>query len=71
MSDGYVTHPISGEVGKMIFGGINVPTIALFCSKCGFMMEFSIGVLGLLPKPPDENVKIVREIPEEEKKKEG
>lgn len=62
ISDGYFTHSISAEIGSIVFGGLNVPTIALFCTNCGFMMEFSLGVLGMLPKP-EPNVKIVREVP--------
>jgi len=62
ISEGYFTHPISAEIGRgMIIGGLNVPTIALFCTNCGFMREFSLGVLGLMPNQ-QADVRIVREV---------
>lgn len=51
LADGFISHPINKELsGSLIIGGPTVPTIAVICKNCSYMMQFSIGALGLLPR---------------------
>jgi len=34
----------------MTWGGLNIPSITVICTNCGHILDFSLGVLGLLPK---------------------
>ena len=50
LGDGYFAHDIQSDLQSRQMGGKNVPTIFVICKKCGYLLEFSAGVLGLLPK---------------------
>ena len=43
--DGYLTQKVKGELGeKESF----LPSIAMICTKCGFISQHNIGILGLI-----------------------
>jgi hypothetical protein len=48
--DGYFTHSVQDSIGEIRIGGVNVPTIAAICKRCGFISQHALGALGLLPK---------------------
>lgn len=50
LGGGYFAHDIQKDLQSRQIGGQNVPTIPIICKKCGYLMEFSAGLLGLLPK---------------------
>ena len=52
--DGFINHSLQKELVGVVIGGPSIPTVGLVCSNCGYLMEFSVGVLGLLPKKADE-----------------
>jgi len=49
IADGYFNHPIQSTIeGGIVLAGPSIPTIAIICSKCGFISQHALGVLGLL-----------------------
>lgn len=47
--DGLFNRSIQKDVsGGIVIGGPTVPTVGVICENCGYVMEFSIGALGLL-----------------------
>lgn len=50
--DGYFNQPIQTDLGSMVFGGPSIPSVVVACTRCGFMSQHALGVLGLLPPPP-------------------
>lgn len=51
---GYFAHDLQIDLKNRQIGGVNVPTVPLVCKDCGFIAEFAIGTLGLLPKENDK-----------------
>ena len=51
--EGFFAHDLQENFKSRHIGGKNVPTIPVACKNCGFVMEFSAGILGLLPKNDD------------------
>jgi len=52
--DGYSridVHPVA--IGQPI-GGPGIPTAAAICKTCGFIAEYALGILGLLPGSEQE-----------------
>jgi len=52
--DGYFQNSLQSDLAAMSIGGQNVPTIAIICTKCGFVSQHALGILGLLPKTENE-----------------
>lgn len=50
LGEGYLTHDIQQNLVSRQMGGSNIPTVPVVCSNCGFLREFSIGILGLIKK---------------------
>ena len=50
MADGYFHNSLQDDFVTMSVGGQNIPTIAIICSKCGFVSQHALGILELLPK---------------------
>ena len=48
--DGYFNQTIQTELKGMVIGGPSVPSIVVACTRCGFLSQHALGVLGLLPK---------------------
>lgn len=46
--DGYFAHSLQGDFNNIVLGGQSVPTIGIICSRCGFISQHAIGILGLL-----------------------
>jgi RNase P subunit RPR2 len=49
LGDGFFTNDVQRDFSSRRMGGENIPTLPVICSECGFVREFSMGVLGLLP----------------------
>lgn len=47
--DGYFLHAIQDDVRVTQVGGPSIPSIVIYCKRCGFMIQHSLGPLGLLP----------------------
>ena len=50
LSDGYTRRFLDDKINQMTWGGLNIPSITVICTHCGHILDFSLGVLGLLPK---------------------
>jgi hypothetical protein len=48
--DGYFNQTIQTELKGMVIGGPSIPSIVVACTRCGFLSQHALGVLGLLPK---------------------
>ena len=53
--DGYFNQSIQTGVKGIVLGERSVPSIALACSRCGFMSQHALGVLGLLNQEGDDD----------------
>lgn len=54
LAGGYFAHDLQEDLQNRVIGGVNIPTVPLICTNCGFVAEFAAGTLGLLPKPTDD-----------------
>lgn len=54
LGGGYFAHDLQDDLSKRHIGGVNIPTVPVICSNCGFVAEFAAGTLGVLPKPKTE-----------------
>lgn len=62
LTEGYFAHDLQDDLTSRHIGGKNVPVIPIACKNCGFVMEFSAGILGFLPDDKlEENKDIVSE----------
>lgn len=50
LTGGYFAHDLQDDLLSRHIGGKNVPVVPIACKNCGFIMEFSAGILGILPK---------------------
>jgi hypothetical protein len=50
VADGYFNTAIQNDFKTLNLGGPSIPTISIICSRCGFVSQHALGVLGLLPK---------------------
>ncbi len=57
LMDGYITHPIQSDFQSFNIGGPSLPAVMTVCNQCGFLAQHALGVLNLLPKPPEEETK--------------
>lgn len=49
--DAYLVELLQDDFTSLTLGGgPSIPTVGILCNNCGYLMKFSIGVLGLLPK---------------------
>lgn len=53
--DGYFNQTIQTELKGMVIGGPSVPSVVVVCTRCGYMSQHALGVLGLLPKEGGKN----------------
>jgi hypothetical protein len=56
LGGGFFAHDLQHDLSKRQMGGMNIPTVPIICSHCGYVMEFAAGTLGLLPKSDDKKV---------------
>ncbi len=47
--DGYFNQPLQSNPSGITLGGRTLPSIAIVCSKCGFISNHALGSLDLLP----------------------
>lgn len=50
LTEGYFAHDLQDDLVSRHMGGKNVPVVPIACKKCGFIMEFAAGILGILPE---------------------
>jgi rubredoxin len=50
LGGGYFAHDLQEDLQSRKIGGVNIPTVPLVCKHCGYILEFAVGTLGLLPK---------------------
>lgn len=55
--DGFFTHPLQSDLSTFNIGGTSIPTVGVYCEKCGNITYYSLGILGLLPKKEGKNEK--------------
>jgi hypothetical protein len=55
--DGYFNQPLQVELGGLVLGGPSVPSVVVVCTRCGYLSQHALGVLGLLPKEKREEAK--------------
>lgn len=49
--DGYFNQPVQAQLGGLVLGGPSVPSTVVVCTRCGYLAQHALGVLGLLPEP--------------------
>src|SRR3990167_1215630 len=54
LGGGFFAHDLQEDLSQRQIGGINIPTIPIVCSQCGYIMEFAAGTLELLPQKTSE-----------------
>ncbi len=54
LGGGFFAHDLQQDLSKRQMGGLNIPTIPILCTHCGYVMEFAAGALGLLPSKGEE-----------------
>jgi len=52
--EGYFNQPMSTEVGAIVLGGPTVPSVVIGCSRCGFLSQHALGILGMMPEKKDK-----------------
>lgn len=52
--DGFFNQPIQAELGDIVLGGPNIPSVLTVCTRCGFISQHAAGALGLLPKEREQ-----------------
>lgn len=57
LTGGYFLNTYQPELATTRFGGPAVPTAAVACTRCGWIAEHALGVLGLLPPQPSTSSK--------------
>lgn len=55
--DGYVIPVLQPDMKKLKLSGKCLPTVAAVCSRCGYLIQFNLGYLGLMEEKEEENVK--------------
>lgn len=58
LGGGFFAHDLQHNLNQRQMGGVNIPTVPLICSNCGYLMEFAAGTLGLLPKKQDQSMPV-------------
>jgi len=48
--DGYFNQVLQTDLAQITLAGPTVPSIAVVCTRCGFISQHALGTLGLLPK---------------------
>lgn len=62
--DGYITEHLQDDYRSIVIGsGKTIPSIILVCSQCGFMIQHSLGVLGILNNEGEINSRVIAFIP--------
>jgi len=70
VEEGFTARDISRNYEQRQIGGQGIPSISIICTNCGYIADFSIGVLGLLtntPKNPDSKTEQATEMDPKEK----
>lgn len=50
--EGYFNQTVQNELAGMVLGGPSVPSVVVVCTRCGYLSQHALGVLGLLPNAP-------------------
>ena len=51
LADGYAIDVLQGDPAKHELGGESITSAILACTNCGYLMQFSLPILGLMPDP--------------------
>lgn len=54
LADGFTQDSLQEGLTGIVLGGRSIPVIIVICDHCGYVLRFSLGVLGLLPKSEAE-----------------
>jgi transcription elongation factor Elf1 len=54
--DGFTKRNIDKNLSVINFG-MNIPSISIVCTNCGYIADFAIGALGFLPNKGEEEKK--------------
>ncbi len=57
IADGYFNTTMQDNLDGFELGGPSIPSIPIVCNRCGFISSHALGILNLLPKPNDKNLK--------------
>lgn len=49
--DGVFVNGLQAAPGALVIGGPAIPTAVLICTRCGFVSQHALGVLGQLTRP--------------------
>ena len=47
--DGYFNQTVQDGISHSVIGGTSIPTVVTACTNCGFLSQYALGALGLLP----------------------
>ncbi|MCY3731419.1 MAG: hypothetical protein OXF98_08765 [Rhodospirillaceae bacterium] len=47
--DGYFNQTVQDDMSELVIGGASIPSIVTACTNCGFLSQYALGALGLLP----------------------
>jgi ribosomal protein S27AE len=54
LANGYFNQPLQEKLSGLVLGGPAIPSVAVICTRCGFISQHALGVLGLLPAKDEE-----------------
>lgn len=54
LADGLIAPSLQGSLDGFVIGGVNIPSAVVVCTRCGYMSQHAIGVLGLFEEMRDE-----------------
>jgi hypothetical protein len=54
--DGYSRKDLGDSLKEVHIGGLNVPTVSVVCTNCGYLFDFALGTLGLLSNGKKETI---------------
>jgi predicted RNA-binding Zn-ribbon protein involved in translation (DUF1610 family) len=50
LADGFFNQTVQNESVGIVLGGPSIPSAIVLCTKCGFMMQHSLGLLNIIDK---------------------
>ena len=57
LAEAYLRNQLQDDLKTLNLGGRAIPTVAVICTKCGFVSQHALGILGLLPKEQEAPLK--------------
>lgn len=50
---GYTRRDLTDKLEEFQVSGLNLPSFSVICTNCGYILDFSLGILGFLGKEGD------------------